>query len=237
MSCKKKRTCDGKKPCTACTTCNKACSYKDGNAKWTYQTDPEKWKTPTSPDCRECRQYNQTHLGKSLLCDGKFPCSCCLEEQVKTYSSNCTYHYENGVSKFWKLEGENAQELRKKEKSRRDGRRDERQKRIRREIKVQNAQGESKAEDEDLLDEGLLLNDTGYKDNSQSDSDHDSNQENDPDSANDSDHDDDDSDAGGDAGNKHPNKHYNHDHQPDQGETADSPDDQDPPKKAILHWR
>ena len=85
------------------------------------------------------------------------------------------------------------------------------QNRKRRDIKVQDAQSDSKAENRDLLDEDRLLNDTGYKDNSQSDSDHDSDQENDPDSANDSDHDDDESEPGEDTGNKDPNKHHDDD--------------------------
>lgn len=209
ITCKnRRRTCDGKNPCTACITRTQPCSYEDGNETWTYQTDPKKWKIPTSPPgCQECLKYNQTHSRSEVLCDGKFPCNCCLKERNKSQSSNCTYHYENGVSSKWRLEGERAQELRRKEAEHNRNRwRDKQQKRMKSEIKGQNAQNANTAEDE-----SLLPNDTGYKDTTQKDSDHDSHQEEYPDSANDSNRDADDSDAGGDSGTKHPHHHYDQD--------------------------
>lgn len=151
-----RRSCDGEKPCTQCVKRNQACSYEDGDVKWTYQPEPEKWKEPTSPTCNECLKWNQSHIGKNLPCDGESPCNCCLEELNMTiHSTNCTYHYENGVSKFTKLHGEYAQTQRKKDKSRRDRRRDERQERIKRE------ESDSDSVSSDIVDDGGNGSDAG----------------------------------------------------------------------------
>lgn len=219
VACKKHnndRSCDGQKPCTQCVTHNQACNYEDGDVKWTYQPDPEKWKEPTSPVCNECLKWDQSHFGRSLPCDGKSPCDCCLEELNKTSRSpNCTYHYENGVSKFIKLHGEHAQLLRRQIKSQRDRRRDRRQERIKREAGIWASQNDSTTVDEDLLDEKLLPKDTGDKDDGQSDNDNDSSQE---ESGSDSassdivDHGGIESDPGGESDNEYPNQDHDHNH-------------------------
>ena len=191
--------CDGKKPCTPCVRLKRACNYKDGNVKWTYQPDPEKWKEPTGPTCNECVSWNQSHLGKTLPCDGELPCNCCVEELgTMKKSSNCTYRYENGVSKLIKLYGERARTLRKRAESQRDRHRNERRERLRRE-RARLPQSDATAVDEDLLEAFLPL-DAGDKKISQSHKGSDSSQE-DSDSTSDtrssSDHDGSDSDAGG----------------------------------------
>ena len=184
--------------------------------KWTYQLDPEKWKESISPICNECLKWNQSHFGKNLPCDGKSPCNCCLERlSTKNRSPNCTYHYENGVSKLFKLHGEYAQTQRNKANLRRARQRDERQERLRREIRVRASQNDTTAENEDLLDEDLLPINTGDKDDSQSDNGSDSSQEesgSNSDPGNCSDHDGNDSDAGGESDNEHPNQDHDHDH-------------------------
>ena len=153
--------CDDKKPCTKCVTRNVACNYKDGDAKWTYQTDPKKWKEPTSPTCIECVRWNQSHPSKTLTCDGKSPCNCCLEETGKAISNitpNCTYRYENGVTKSIKLPGERAQAVRSKRTGWRENAR-----------RKAASQKNATAEDADLLDGNILPNNTGDKNDSQDD--------------------------------------------------------------------
>ena len=155
--------CDDKKPCTKCVTRNVACNYKDGDVKWTYQTDPKEWKEPTFPTCNECVRWNGSHPSKTLTCDGKSPCNCCLEELDKAtrdLTPNCTYRYENGVSKSIKLPGERAQALRM---------RTQWQGKLRRKAASQKY---TTAEDEDLLP-----NNTGGKNDSQDDKGNDPSQE------------------------------------------------------------
>ena len=181
--------------------------------KWTYQPDPEKWKEPTFPTCNECVQWNQSHFGNTLSCDGKSPCNCCLQGLNTTNqnkSPNCSYRYENGVSTFIKLHGEWAQTIRRKRQSQRDRDRDKRQERLRQEIEVRASQNDATTEDEDLLPDN-----PADKEDKQNDKGNDSSHQESgsvllPDKS--SDHDGTSSDAVGESDKERPNQDHDHDH-------------------------
>ena len=217
LACGFRRRCDGKRPCTQCIIRNHACNYKEGDVKWTYQSDPGKWKEPKYPTCSECVQWNQYHLGKTLPCDGKSPCNCCLEglsAKNQNKSSNCSYHYENGVSKYIKLHGEWAQTLRERARLRRHRARNKRRERLRQELEARAPQNDTTAEDENLLDEDFLPNNTGDKEDSQIDKGSDSSQEESSsisNPGNSSDLEGDDSDAARESDKEHPVQDLDHD--------------------------
>ena len=212
-----RRRCDGKTPCTRCVTRNHACNYKEGDVKWTYQPNPEKWKQPTFPTCNECLQWNQSHFGKTLHCDGKSPCNCCLEELGTTQSSNCSYRYENGATKFIRLHGERAQTLRETQ-SRHGKQRTKQRQKLRRGMGIRASQNNTTAEDENVLDEDLI-NNTGDKEDSQIEMGRDSSQGESgsiaADERNSSDHDGTDSDAGGQSDKEQSSQDHDHDYDHD----------------------
>ena len=128
-------------------------------------------------------------------------------------SPNCTYRYENGVSKRIKLHGKCAQTVRNKNNLR-DRAQYERRRRLRRELEARALQNDTTAEDENLLHEDLLPNNTVDKEDSQSDKGGDSSQEesssiSDPGKS--SDLDVDYSDTGRESNKEHPNQDHDHD--------------------------
>ena len=207
------KRCDGKKPCTICVTKNMGCIYKDGDVKWKYQTDPKKWKEPTFPTCNQCVRWDISHFGKTLPCDGKSPCNCCFEDLgTSQESTNCTYHYENGISKMIRLHGERAQRLRKRNKLHRDRHNIKLREKLRREVGARVPQNDTTADAENLLDQGLLPNNTGDKEDSQRDIRSDSSHEESGSTSDtsSSDHDGPDTDAGWESDKEQSNQDHDH---------------------------
>lgn len=63
--------CNGERPCQRCISKGKKCYYTNGDEKYSYQPNQDKWEQPSEPSqCSQCQDYNQHHFGRSVDCDG-----------------------------------------------------------------------------------------------------------------------------------------------------------------------